>query len=177
VPDTIARLRLARAVLAVLALALLLAWLGVRASQAFDQRRHVELARQVTTAPNTVTRELTTMGTGAREGVRGRLQYRPGTWLTVVSLQGLPPTSGHERYLVFLHNWTGWLLAGAVEPDRRGDAQVRFAGDLRPPTIFEAIVMRASDDASSDPHGTPLLHWFDASLAPRRAIPFDFVGS
>lgn len=173
-PGTIARLRPARAALALLTLALL-AWLGVRGAQAFDQRRHVELAREVTTAPNAATRELTAVGAGARDGVRGRMQYRPGTWLTVVSLQGLPPTSGHERYLVFLRNWTGWLLAGAVEPDRRGDAQVRFAADLRPPTIFEAIVMRASDDASSDPHGTPLLHWFDASLAPRRAIPFDFA--
>ncbi len=171
---TIARTRPATAALAIVALAVL-ALLGVRGSQAFDERRHAALAREVTTAPNVVTRELPPVGAGRRDGMRGRMQYRPGTWLTVVSLRGLPPTSGHERYLVFLHNWTGWLLAGAVGGDARGDAQVRFAADLRPPTIFEVIVTRDADDASSDPHGAPLLHGFDASLAPERAVPFDFV--
>jgi hypothetical protein len=173
--DTIARARPARAALAATLALGLLAWLGVRGAQAFDQRRHLELARAVTTAPDVVTRELTAVGAGASEGMRARIQYRPGTWLTVVTLQGLRPTSGRERYLVFLHNWTGWLLAGAAEPDAHGGAQVRFAGDLRPPTIFEVIVTRGADDASSDPHGTLLLHWFDASLAPRRAVPFDFA--
>ena len=171
---TITRPRLARATLS-LALLALLALLGVRGAQAFDHRRQIALAREVTSARDTVTRQLPQVGAGQREGVRGRLQYRPGTWLTVVSLQGLRPTSGRERYLVFLRNWTGWLLAGAVSGDAHGDAQVRFAADLRPPTIFEAIVTRASDNAASDPHGTPLLHWFDASLAPRRTVPFDFA--
>jgi hypothetical protein len=171
---TIARPRLARAALGLIALAAV-AGLGVRGAQAFDRQRHLALAREVTTAPDTVTQELPPAGAGRVEGVRGRLQYRPGTWLTVVSLQGLPPTAGHERYLVFLHNWTGWLLAGAVRGDARGNAQVRFAADLRPPTIFEAIVTRATDNASSDPHGTPMLHWFDASLAPKRTVPFDFA--
>jgi hypothetical protein len=168
----IARPTLARGALGAAALALL-TLLGVRGAQAFDQRRHIELARQVTTAGNTVTRQLPPVGAGERAGVRGRLQYRPGTWLTVVTLSGLPPTSGHERYLVFLHNWTGWQLAGAVRGDARGDAEVRYAGDLRPPTIFEVVVARDADDASSDPHGAPLLHWFDASLAPPRTIPYD----
>jgi hypothetical protein len=174
VAHTIARQRLARAALAVVALGAV-AGLGARGAHAFDRQRQVALAREVTAAPDTVTRELPPVGTGQREGVRGRLQYRPGTWLTVVSLRGLPPTSGRERYLVFLHNWTGWLLAGAVSSDPHGAAQVRFAGDLRPPTIFEAIVTRATDNASNDPHGTPVLHWFDASLAPKRAVPFDFA--
>jgi hypothetical protein len=172
---TIARTRPARVALGVLALAALLAWLGVRGAQAFDQRRHAALAREVTTAPDRVTRTLSAIGAGERAGERGRLQYRPGTWLTVVSLQGLPPTSGRERYLVFLHNWTGWSLAGAVRGDQRGDAQLRFGAEPRPPTIFEVVVTRAADDASSDPHGAPVLYWFDASLAPKRAIPLYVV--
>jgi hypothetical protein len=174
---TIPRSRPVRAALGVLALVALLAWLGVRGAQAFDQRRHAALAREVTTAPDRVTRKLSAIGAGKRAGmrVRGVLQYRPGTWLTVVSLQGLPPTTGHVRYLVFLHNWTGWSLAGAVAADRRGNAQVRFAAEPRPPTIFEVVVSRAADDASSDPHGTPLLYWFDASLAPRRTVPLFVV--
>jgi len=173
---TIARPRLAAAVLGIVALALL-AWLAVRGAEAFDQRRHAALARQVTTGADTVTRELPAIGAGRRGGVRGRLQYRPGTWLTVVSLRGLPVTSGRERYLVFLHNWSGWMLAGAVSADARGDAQVRFAAEPRPSSIFEVIVTRTTDDASSDPHGTPVLHWFDASLAPKRTVPFDFTRS
>jgi hypothetical protein len=168
---TIPRPRLARAALGVLVLAALLAWLGVRGAQAFDQRRHAALAHEVTTAPDSVTRRLIAIGAGGRVGARGRLQYRPGTWLTVVSLQGLPPTSGRERYLVFLHNWTGWSLAGAVVADRHGNAEVRFGAEPRPPTIFEVMVTRAVDDASSDPHGAPFLYWFDASLAPLRAVP------
>ncbi|HZD68848.1 MAG TPA: hypothetical protein VFA45_08005 [Actinomycetes bacterium] len=151
-----------------------LALLAVRGAEAFDQRRHAALAREVTRAADTVTRQLPAVGAGARDGVRGRLQYRPRTWLSVVSLEGLPATGGRERYLVFLHNWSGWMLAGAVSADARGQAQVRFGGEPRPPSIFEVIVTRAVDDASSDPHGTPVLHWFDASLAPRRAVPFDF---
>jgi hypothetical protein len=170
---TVARPTLARGALAGAALLALLALLGVRGAQAFDQRRHLALARQVTTAAGTVTRQLPPVGAGRLAGVRGRLQYRPGTWLTVVTLSGLPPTGGRERYLVFLHNWTGWQLAGAVEPDARGGAQVRFAGDLRPPTIFEVVVARDADDASSDPHGVAVLHWFDATLAPPRTIPYD----
>jgi hypothetical protein len=170
----IARTRPTAATLGVVALALL-AWLGVRGALAFDQGRHAAQARAVTTAPDVVTRNLAAIGDGRREGVRGRLQYRPRTWLTVVSLQGLPPTSGRERYLVFLHNWSGWMLAGAVPPDAGGNAQVRFGAEPRPPGIFEVIVTRTVDDASSDPHGTPLLHWFDASLAPERTVPFDFT--
>ncbi|HZD01900.1 MAG TPA: hypothetical protein VFA46_17415 [Actinomycetes bacterium] len=169
---TIASPRLARAALGILVLVALLVWLGVRGAQAFDQRRHAALAHQVTTAPDRVSRRLIPIGLGARARAHGLLQYRPGTWLTVVSLHGLPPASGHERYLVFLHNWTGWSLAGAVERDRLGGAQLRSAAEPRPPTIFEVLVTRAADNASSDPHGTPVLYWFDASLAPKGAVPF-----
>jgi hypothetical protein len=37
------------------------------------------------------------------------------------------------------------------------------------------VVTRAVDDATSVPHGQPVLHWFDGSLGPRRAVPFDFA--
>jgi hypothetical protein len=105
----------------------------------------------------------------------GRLSYRPGTWLTVVDLRGLPPVSGKERYLVFLRNWAGWTLAGAARPDASGTAQVRSAAEPRPPTIFEVVVTRAVDDATSVPHGQPVLHWFDPDLGPPKARPFDFA--
>jgi hypothetical protein len=105
----------------------------------------------------------------------GRLAYRPGTWLTVVDLQGLEPAAGDDRYLVFLRNWAGWTLAGATRPGADGKAQVRSAAEPRPPTIYEVVVTRAVDDATSVPHGEPLLHWFDGSIAPPRARQFDFA--
>jgi hypothetical protein len=105
----------------------------------------------------------------------GALTYRPGTWLSVVELRGLDPVADDERYLVFLRNWTGWTLAGAARPGADGSARVRSAAEPRPPTIYEVVVTRAVDDATSVPHGTPVLHWYDGSLAPPRAIPFDFA--
>jgi hypothetical protein len=105
----------------------------------------------------------------------GQLTYRPGTWLSVVDLEGLEPVGGDERYLVFLRNWAGWTLAGAARPGPDGDAQVRSAAEPRPPTIYEVVVTRAVDNATSVPHGEPVLHWFDASLGPPRARPFDFA--
>jgi hypothetical protein len=107
----------------------------------------------------------------------GRLSYRPGTgpWLTVVELRGLEPVAGDERYLVFLRNWAGWTLAGAAEPGPDGEAQVRSAAEPRSRTIYEVVVTRAVDDATSVPHGEPLLHWFDGSVAPPRARQFDFA--
>ena len=51
---------------------------------------------------------------------------------------------------------------------------MRSAAEPRPPTIYEVVVTRAVDDATSIPHGQPL-HWFDASLAPPRARQFDFA--
>jgi hypothetical protein len=106
---------------------------------------------------------------------RGRLSYRPGIWLSVVDLRGLEPVAGDERYLVFLRNWAGWTLAGAARPEADGTAQVRSAAEPRPPTIYEVVVTRAVDDATSVPHGQPVLHWFDASLAPPRARQFEFA--
>jgi hypothetical protein len=189
----------ARPVVAVL-LVLALGWLGFRAVQAFDQDRHAAEAAAVLAAPNRVSRQLPPVppgqasppppATGApeREGSPqpggalgavhnpgGRLSYRPGTWLSVVDLEGLGPVAGNERYLVFLRNWAGWTLAGATRPGPDGVAQVRSAAEPRPPTIYEVIVTRAVDDATSIPHGQPVLQWFDASLGPPKARKFDFA--
>ena len=112
---------------------------------------------------------------GAPRDPVGRLSYRPGTWLSVVELEGLDPVAGDERYLVFLRNWAGWTLAGAARPGADGTAQVRSAAEPRPPTIYEVVVTRGVDDATSVPHGRPVLQWFDASLAPPKARKFDFV--
>ena len=190
---------MARPVVAVL-LVLALGWLGFRAVQAFDQDRHAAEAAAVLAAPNRVSRQLPPVppgqasppppATGApeREGSPqpggalgavhnpgGRLSYRPGTWLSVVDLEGLGPVAGNERYLVFLRNWAGWTLAGATRPGPDGVAQVRSAAEPRPPTIYEVIVTRAVDDATSIPHGQPVLQWFDASLGPPKARKFDFA--
>jgi hypothetical protein len=189
----------ARPVVAVL-LVLALGWLGFRAVQAFDQDRHAAEAAAVLAAPNRVSHQLPAVppgqaspppsDTGApeREGSPqpggasgavhspgGRLSYRPGTWLSVVDLEGLDPVAGNERYLVFLRNWAGWTLAGATRPGPDGVAQVRSAAEPRPPTIYEVIVTRAVDDATSIPHGQPVLQWFDASLGPPKARKFDFA--
>jgi hypothetical protein len=149
------------------------AWLGLRAVRAFDVDRHTAEAAAVVSAPDTVTHQLPPIPSAA--GVEGQLSYRPETWLTVVDLRGLEPVAGDERYLVFLRNWAGWTLAGAAEPGPDGEAQVRSAAEPRPPTIYEVVVTRAVDDATSVPHGEPLLHWFDGSIAPPRARQFDFA--
>jgi hypothetical protein len=114
-------------------------------------------------------------GSGTTGSPGGRLSYRPGTWLSVVELEGLDPVAGDERYLVFLRNWAGWTLAGAATPGADGTAQVRSAAEPRPPTIYEVVVTRGVDDATSVPHGQPVLQWFDASLAPPKARRFDFA--
>jgi hypothetical protein len=108
-------------------------------------------------------------------GASGWLSYRPGTWLSVIDLRGLDPVTGDERYLVFLRNWAGWTLAGAARPGPDGTAQVRSGAEPRSVTIYEVVVTRAVDDATSVPHGQPLLHWFDASIAPPDARRFDFA--
>ena len=188
-----------RPVVAVL-LVLAIGWLGFRAVQAFDQDRHAAEAAAVLSAPDRVSRQLppgppgqaspppadgggperegnpTPGGAGgAVHSPGGQLSYRPGTWLSVVDLEGLDPVAGDERYLVFVRNWAGWTLAGATRPGPDGVAQVRSAAEPRPPTIYEVIVTRAVDDATSVPHGQPVLQWYDASLAPPRAVPFDFA--
>jgi hypothetical protein len=163
----------ARPVVAVL-LVLALGWLGFQAVQAFDQDRHAAEAAAVLAAPNRVSYQLPPV-LGAVHSPGGRLSYRPGTWLSVVDLEGLDPVAGNERYLVFLRNWAGWTLAGATRPGPDGVAQVRSAAEPRPPTIYEVIVTRAVDDATSIPHGQPVLQWFDASLGPPKARKFDFA--
>jgi hypothetical protein len=156
----------------ILVLVVAVAWLGFRAVRAFDQDRHAAEAAAVLAAPDTVSRRLPPVPTGHASG---RLAYRPGTWLSVVDLRGLDPVGGDERYLVFLRNWAGWTLAGAVRPGADGSAQVRSAAEPRPPTIYEVVVTRGVDDATSVPHGRPVLHWFDGSLGPPRARQFDFA--
>jgi hypothetical protein len=166
-----------RLVLVVL-LTVAIAWLGLRATRAFDQDRHAADAAAVLAAPDKVTHQLLPVpGEPSRPdvGPSGRLAYRPGTWLSVVDLRGLEPVAGDERYLVFLRNWAGWTLAGAARPGRDGTAEVRSAAEPRPPTIYEVVVTRAVDDATSVPHGQPVLHWYDGSIAPPRARPFDFA--
>jgi hypothetical protein len=166
-----------RLVLVVL-LTVAIAWLGLRATRAFDQDRHAADAAAVLAAPDKVTHQLLPVpGEPSRPdvGPSGRLAYRPGTWLSVVDLRGLEPVAGDERYLVFLRNWAGWTLAGAARPAPDGTAQVRSGAEPRPPTIYEVIVTRAVDDATSIPHGQPVLQWFDASLAPPKARKFDFA--
>jgi hypothetical protein len=184
----------------VMLLVLAVAWLGFRAVRAFDQDRHAAEAAAVLTAPDKVTHQLPPArggqaspspadgGAPEREGSpqpgsagevvhspRGELSYRPGTWLSVVELEGLDPVAGDERYLVFLRNWAGWTLAGAARPGADGTAQVRSGAEPRPPTIYEVVVTRAVDDATSVPHGQPVLQWFDGSLAPPKARRFDFA--
>ena len=190
---------MARPVVAVL-LVLALGWLGFRAVQAFDQDRHAAEAAAVLSAPDRVSYQLAPVAPGQasppppdagapeREGSPqpggapgavhspgGRLSYRPGTWLSVVDLEGLDPVAGNERYLVFVRNWAGWTLAGAARPGPDGVAQVRSAAEPRPPTIYEVVVTRAVDDATSIPHGQPVLQWFDASLGPPKVRKFDFA--
>jgi hypothetical protein len=160
----------------VLLLAVAVAWLGVRAVRAFDQDRHAAQAAAVLAAPDVVTRSLPPVpGRPEVAGATGELRFRPDIWFTVVTLRGLRPVAGRERYLVFLRNWAGWTLADAAAPDAGGTAQVRFAAEPRPPTIYEVVVTRAVDDATSVPHGQPVLHWFEADIAPRKARPFDFA--
>jgi hypothetical protein len=160
-----------RRLVLVVVLVVAVAWLGFRAVQAFDQDRHATAAAAVLAAPDRVTYRLPPVTNQAS----GQLTYRPSTWLSVVDLRGLEPVAGHERYLVFLRNWAGWTLAGAVRPGADGTAQVRSGAEPKPATIYEVVVTRAVDDATSVPHGQPVLHWFDGSLGPSRAVPFDFA--
>jgi hypothetical protein len=185
----------ARLIVAVV-LVVAVGWLGFRTVRAFDQERHAAEAAAVLAAPDIVTHRLPAAPEGSPQpggalgdvhtpdptgattdptGAGGRFSYRPGTWLSVVDLRGLDPVAGDERYLVFLRNWAGWTLAGAATPGPDGGAQVRSAAEPRPPTIYEVVVTRAVDDATSIPHGQPVLQWFDASLGPPRARPFDFA--
>ena len=161
-----------RRLVLVLLLVVAVAWLGVRAVQAFDQDRHAAEAAAVLAAPDRVIHQLPPV-TGP--GASGQLSYRPGTWLSVVDLEGLEPVAGDERYLVFLRNWAGWTLAGAARPGADGTARVRSGAEPRPPTIYEVIVTRVVDDATSVPHGQPVLQWFDASLGPPKARKFDLA--
>lgn len=153
----------------------LVVFLGVRGRFAFDQGRHQRAAATVLASPDAVTRVLPPTAVGRAEGISGTLRFLPRGKLSVFTFHGLPATSGHERYLVFLQNYGGWLLAGAARPDAHGNAEIRFAAEPRPATIYEVVVTRDVDDATSLPHGFPLLHWFGGHV-PRRAVPFDFRG-
>jgi hypothetical protein len=158
-----------------LLLALLTVWLGLRAVPAFDAGRHRAEAAGLLRAADLRSVDLPPISAAGAAGVGGRFQYRQDGWLSVVSLRGLPPVGGDERYLVFLRNWGDWTLAGAARPDPRGEAEVRFAAEPRPGTVYEVIVTRDVDNAVNFPHGQPLLHWYDPSRAPRDKRPFDFA--
>ena len=167
-----------RRLVLVLVLVVAVAWLGLRAVQAFDQDRHAAEAAAVLAAHDKVTYDLLPVPAAPSRpdiGPSGRFAYRPGNWLSVVDLRGLDPLGGDERYLVFVRNWAGWTLAGAARPGPDGTAQVRSAAEPRPATVYEVVVTRAVDDATSIPHGQPVLQWFDASLGPPRARRFDFA--
>jgi len=151
------------------------AWLALGATRAFDVDRHRADAAAVQRDPHVVTRSLVPYPGGAAPGAGGRLQYRPNGWLSVTTMHGLPPVAGNQRYLVFLRNWSGWALAGAARADAAGGAQVRYGAEPRARTLYEVVVTRDVDNAVNVPHGAPVLHWFDASLGPRRAKPFDFA--
>lgn len=163
----------ARTGLALLAAALT-AWLGVRAVGAFDVDRHRAEAAAMLRAPDLRAFDLPAFPAGKAAGISGRFQHRPDGWLSVVTLRGLPPVGGGDRYLVFMRNWTGWVLTGAVRPDARGEAEVRFAAEPRSRTVYEVVVTRGADNAANIPHGEPLLRWYERSRAPRKARPFDF---
>jgi hypothetical protein len=156
----------------VLLLVAAVTWLGFRAVRAFDTDRHAARAAAVLTAPDVVTYRLDPVPPVS--DAAGRFSYRPGSWLSVVDLRGLDPVAGEERYLVFLRNWAGWTLVGAARPGVDGTAQVRSGAEPRPRTVYEVVVTWAVDDATSVPHGQPVLQWFDASLGPPRARRFDF---
>ena len=167
-----------RRLILVLVVVVAVAWLGFRAVRAFDQDRHAAEAAAVLAAPDKVTYDLLPVPAAPSRpdiGPSGRFAYRPGTWLSVVDLQGPGPEAGDGRYLVFLRNWAGWTLAGAARPRADGTAQVRSGAEPRPPTVYEVVVTWGVDDATSVPHGQPVLHWFDGSLGPPRAVPFDFA--
>jgi hypothetical protein len=160
----------------VLLLVLAVGWLGWRAVRAFDQPRHLADAAAVVAAPDVVVHRIPPVpGRPQLADAGGELAYRPEEWLTVIRLHGLAPAAGRERYLVFMRNYWGWVLAGAVRPDAAGDAELRSASEPRPPTIYEAVVTRGVDDATSVPHGEPVLHWYEPTIAPRKAAPFDFT--
>ena len=167
-----------RRLVLVLVVVVAVAWLGFRAVRAFDQDRHTAEAAAVLAAPDKVSYDLPPVPVFPSRpdiGPKGQFAYRPGTWLSVVDLQGTEPEAGDGRYLVFLRNWAGWTLAGAARPGPDGTAQVRSGAEPRPPTVYEVVVTWGVDDATSVPHGQPLLHWFDGSLGPPRAVPFNFA--
>ena len=114
-----------RARLVLLALlAVAVVWLGFRAVRAFDQDDNAAGAAAVLSAPDKVTYRLAPVPDGraapsppddgaperegspqpgtVRDGVHspgGQLTYRPGTWLTVVDLEGLEPVDGEVQKL------------------------------------------------------------------------------
>ena len=167
----------ARVAVTVAAVALL-AWVGVRTGPAFDVRRHQAAAAAVERAPNVITWSLRPSPAARAAGMRGRFQHLPHGWLSVISLQGLPPVHGKDRYLVFLRGVRGWSLAAAARPGPDGSAQVRFGAEPRASTVFEVLVTVDRDDAGTLPHGVPVLHWFDPHVrrtgphAPTPAVRF-----
>ena len=139
-----------RRLVLVLVVVVAVAWLGFRAVRAFDQDRHTAEAAAVLAAPDKVSYDLPPVPVFPSRpdiGPSGRFAYRPGTWLSVVDLQGLEPAARDGRYLVFLRNWAGWTRAGAARPGAADD--LRGGGDLggrrrhqRPPRAAGAALVR-----------------------------------
>ncbi len=167
--------RRTRLALTVVLAAALAAWLGLRAAAQLDPARHARQAAAVLHAPDRITHRLPPERPPSAGGVTGSFAFRRAGWLSVVSLDGLAPVAGRDRYLVFLHNRDQWVLAGAVGADARGHAQVRFGAEPRPRTVYEVVVTRGVDDASNVPHGTPLLHWMDPRAIAAGAKRYDFT--
>ena len=154
------------------------AWLGFQAVRAFDQDRHAREAAAVLAAPDTVTHPLPPAPGGVPDAVTApaagsRTGPGPGCrwWSWRVSNRS-PGTSG---IWCSCATGPGGRWPGRPGPGPTGTAQVRSAAEPRPATVYEVVVTRAVDDATSIPHGQPVLQWFDASLGPPRARRFDFA--
>ena len=190
--------------LLIVVLVVAVAWLGFQAVRAFDPERHAREAAAVLSAPDTVTHPLAAAQAhdcrharhpqtrmpgppNGRVAVRpegraldavhspgGRFSHRPGTWLSVVELEGLDQVAEDERYLVFLQ--LGRVDAGRGGPGGPdGTAQVRSAAEPRPATVYEVVVTRAVDDATSIPTASRCCSGSTPSLGPPRARRFDFA--
>ena len=158
------RLTVTRARLAVLVLlAVALVWLGVRAVRAFDQDRHAAEAAAVLSAPDKVTYELVRVSHNRMSGPAGGSPTGPGPGCRWSTWRGSNRTSG---IWCSCATGRGGRWPGRPRPGPDGTAQVRRAAEPRPRDDLRGGGHPAVDDATSIPHGQPVLQWFDASLGP-----------
>jgi hypothetical protein len=143
---------------ALLAFALIvLAVLAVRTAGAFPGSP----AKADPAGPGVVTRQLTPPPDRAPAvpGASGTFSYRPKVWLSVFRFEGLTPPPPGRRYLVFVRYGGEWVVAGAVEPDVAGRAEVRYRAVPAPWDLFEVMVTTDADTGVPSPHGTLVLRW------------------